>query len=298
MKLTDAQTRVSLKNILYATDFSTASEAALPYALSIARRFESNLIAVHVNSAPSFAPALPPEDWPAIVQAEQAQAKVDAQHLEKKLAGIPHELVFRDGEIWEVFSELIESRDIDLLVIGTHGREGVEKLMLGSVAEEAFRKAECPVLTVGPHVATPPRQLVELHNILYATNFSQDSIVAAPYAISLAQEHQAQLALLHVLHLAQASDMKDPQNSAASLLHRLHALVPPEAELWCHPKCYVEYGPPAERILEFAKKQQSGLIVLGVRPVEKHLTATAHFIETMTYQIVTQAPCPVFTVRG
>lgn len=170
--------------------------------------------------------------------------------------------------------------------------------MLGSVAEEAFRRAECPVLTVGPHVCTPPHQLVELHNILYPTNFSSESVTAAPYAISLAQEHQAQLALLHVLHLAQLSDMRSPENSAASLLHRLHALVPPEAELWCHPKCYVEYGPPTDRILEFAKKQQSGLIVLGVRPLQKYVTSTSHFIETMTYQIVIQAPCPVLTVRA
>jgi nucleotide-binding universal stress UspA family protein len=297
VKLVDARARVSLKNILYATDFSTASEAALPYALSIARRFGSKLIAVHVVT-PDFTPALPPADWPAIVEAEQTQAREDAKRLEEKLAGIPHEVAFREGGIWEVFSEIIESRGIDLLVIGTHGREGVEKMMLGSVAEEAFRRAECPVLTVGPHVATSPHQLLELHNILYPTNFSDDSIAAAPYAISLAQEHQAQLALLHVLHPLQPSDLKAPENSAASLLHRLHALVPAEAELWCHPKCYVEFGPPADRILEFAKKQQAGLIVLGVRPVKKHLTSTSHFIETMTYQIVTQAPCPVFTVRG
>ena len=297
MKLTDAETRVSLKNILYATDFSTPSEAALPYALSIARRFGSKVFAVHVTT-PAFYPSLPPADWPAIVEAEQAQAREDAKHLEQKLNGLPHELEFREGGIWEVLSEIIQSREIDMLVIGTHGRQGAEKMMLGSVAEEAFRTAECPVLTVGPHVVTPPKELVELHNILYATNFSEVSSTAAPYAISLAQEHQAQLALLHVLHHLQDSNLKAPENSAASLLHRLHALVPAEAELWCHPKCYVEYGPPTDRILEFAKTHQSGLIVLGVRPVKKHLTATSHFVETMTYQIVTQAPCPVLTVRG
>ncbi len=297
MKLLDARTRVSLKNILYATDFSPASNAALPYALSIARRFGSTVIAVHVI-APDFYPAIPAADWPAITEAEQSLQREDAKLLEDRLHGVPHEVVFRQGDIWEILTEEIENRAVDLLVIGTHGRKGFEKMALGSVAEEAFRRASCPVLTVGPHVRTAPEQLVELHQILYPTNFSNESLAASPYAISLAQEHLAQLVMLHVQELSSGPILKDPEKSAATLLHRLHAIVPPEAELWCHPKCCVEYGSPAERILELAKRQRCDLIVLGVRPEKKHLVAASHFVETMTYRIVTEAPCPVFTVRG
>jgi nucleotide-binding universal stress UspA family protein len=86
-----------------------------------------------------------------------------------------------------------------MLVLGTHGRSGVGKLLIGSVAEEVFRRAACPVLSIGPKVSQQPAGEIQFHNILFATDFSENSLAALPYAISLAEEDQAQLTLLYVI---------------------------------------------------------------------------------------------------
>jgi nucleotide-binding universal stress UspA family protein len=289
MKTVDALTLISLKNTLFATDFSPYSKVALPYALSLARRYGAKLYAAHVY------PVVP--SWESLAEIAERQRESEAQRLDEQLKGVPHELVFRVGDIGEVLSETIEENEIDLLVMGTHGRTGVKKLLMGSVAEEIYRQAACPVLTVGPHVSANPEDVVDLHEILYATDFSRESLAALPYAVSFAQEHQAQLALLYVLERADAS-IKNAELNAASLLHRLHLLVPPEAELWCHPKCFVKYGSPADQILELAKTRHADLIVLGVRRPEGHLGASTHLPWATAQKVVSQAGCPVLTVRG
>ncbi len=295
MKAVDALTPISLKNILLATDFSPCSEAALPYALSVARRYGAKLYAAHVLT-PDVHPLVPPASWESLAELVERQMESEAQRLDEQLKGIPHELVFRAGDIWEVLSDTIEKNEIDLLVVGTHGRTGVQKLLMGSVAEEIYRQAARPVLTVGPHVSANPEDVVDLHEILYATDFSRESLAALPYAVSLAQEHQAQLDLLYVLERADAS-IKDAELSAVSLLHRLHVLVPPEAELWCHPKYFMKYGAPADQILELATMWRADLIVLGVRRGTGPILAATHVPMGTAHKVVSQAKCPVLTVR-
>ena len=90
---------------------------------------------------------------------------------------------------------------IDLIVLGSHGKHGLKKLVLGSAAEQIFRHADCPVLTVGPKVVAPGPGEVAFKHILFATDFSAGSLRALPYALSLAEENQARLALLHVTPL-------------------------------------------------------------------------------------------------
>ena len=303
MNTLDAMTRVSVKNILFATDFSSNSDAALPYALAISRQYGAKLYAAYAMNpdAYRFAPdtyALAPiASWRALAEAEEHEAQKRAQQLEERLRGVPHQLIFQEGDVWEVLSDIIQKKQIDLLVIGTHGRTGIQKLLLGSIAEEIFRQAACPVLTVGPNVSAGPDGIVHLHEILYATDFSPESLAAAPYAISLAQEHQAQLALLHVLERPDTS-IRNPELTAASLLHGLHELVPPEAELWCHPKCFVKYGPPVGEILELAKVRRADLIVLGVRRPKGQIATATHLAQGTAYKVAAQASCPVLTVRG
>jgi nucleotide-binding universal stress UspA family protein len=291
----DSATRISLKNILYATDFSSQSEAALPYALAIARRYGSKLYAAHVISFD--APLLPSEAWAVTSAQVEREAKEGIQRVDAQLQGVPHQVFLRRGDVWEALSEIVQTREIDLLVMGTHGRTGLRKLLMGSVAEEIFRQAPCPVLTVGPKASANSKGVVELHEILFATHFGPESLAAAPYAISLAQEHQAQLALLYVLERADAS-IRDPELTAASLLHRLQTLVPPEAELWCHPKYFVKYGSPGDQILELANTRHANLIVLGAHRVQRHLGATTHLARTTAHKVLSQAECPVLTVRG
>jgi nucleotide-binding universal stress UspA family protein len=110
-----------------------------------------------------------------------------------------------------VISEFVAKQHIDLLVLGTHGREGIGKLAMGSVAESLLRQSSCPVLTVGPKACGRIKQEfdetgkdirpaeIELKHIIFAVDFSPESLAAAPFAVSLAEEFQARLALLHVI---------------------------------------------------------------------------------------------------
>jgi nucleotide-binding universal stress UspA family protein len=271
MKALDTKTRVQVKNILFATDFSPAAAAALPYAEVLAKRFGANLFALHVRT-PVINPMTPPAGWPALEKAAELEEIERRKSLRNAVPGIEPTVLMEEGGIWENLHAAIQKFRIDLLVIGTHGRSGFGKLLLGSAAEEIFRDAPCPVLTVGPHATSEPNQAGEFTRILYAASFSAESTAAAPYAVSLAQEYQARLTLLHVL-----------EN--------------PEAELWCEPDYVVERGAVGEKILDVAKNRHADLIVLGVhRPVGVPGAAT-HLPIATAHHVVANAHCPVLTVR-
>ena len=144
---------------------------------------------------------------------------------------------------------------------------------------------------------------IKFHRILFATDFSEDPLAALPYAISLAEEDEAQLALLHVVEQP-AAGIADLEAVTASLMRRLKQLLPPEAEPWCHAECLLEFGRqfarPTERIPEIAGDREADLIVLGVRPVHgnRNLGVITHLGSTTAQQIATYATCPVLTVRA
>ncbi len=300
MHTVEAGKRIALGNILFATDFSSCSNAALPYALSVARRYGATLHAAYVKSTDAEIFSASPESWPAVAEEVAQWIQASVEQLEKQFQGLPHDVLTPTGRIADVLAQMIEEREIDLLVLGTHGRAGVGKLILGSVAEEVFRRAACPVLSVGPNVSLKPEGEIQFRHIVFATDFSENSLAALPYAVSLAEEDQAQLALLHVVGQP-AAGIADLEEVRASLMRRLKELVPPEAEPWCQVECQLEFGrqfaPPADRILEIAKDRAADLIVLGVRPPHGKLGLLTHLAST-TAQILTQAACPVLTVRG
>jgi nucleotide-binding universal stress UspA family protein len=284
--------RVPLKNVLYATDFSGHSNAALPYALSIARKYGSKVFAVHVVSLSPFPSSSPTIAWQALASQAVREAKEAMTKLEPQLEGIPHKVLIRKGDIWKELSRIVDEERIDLIVVGTHGRAGVSKVLMGSVAERIFRQAPCPVLTVGPNVCGEPDVAAEMRTILYATDFSSESLAAAPHAISMAQEHQARLYLLHV------TEGPVDKTTEGSLRERLLDLIPQEAELWCEPKAYVDFGSASEKILGLGEELALDLIVLGVKPTPRLVGASRHLATPTAYQVVTGAICPVLTVRG
>ena len=297
MKAVQVKTRIALKNILFATDFSSAADAAVPFAMQIARRYGAKVYGVHVNLFDDYT-GVAPNAWAAMAEAAEKETKEDARRLNEQLQGIEHEVVIGEGNIWEVVSNLIKEKEIDLVVVGTRGRTGLGKALLGSVAEQILRQAPCPVLTVGPHVTLEPEKAAEMHQILYATDLGAEFPAAAPYAISLAQENQARLVMLHVIEDRKAGDLVQPQEVTDSMLSKLRQLVPQEAELWCEPACLVEQGEPTEKILDVAKRRNADLIVLGARPAKGMLAAATHLNAGTVHKVVLQAKCPVLTVRG
>ncbi len=302
MKTLEAGKRVALKNVLFATDFSPHSDVALPYALAIARQYGATVFGAHVVPSEDYL-FTSPESWPAHIQQEEQLLQEVTARLEQQLRGVQHEVLCGVGDVWHVLSRLIVEHDIDLIVVGTHGRTGARKLLMGSVAEKIFRQATCPVLIVGPNVPGIKNGGRQYQRILFATDFSKESLAALPYAVSLAEEGQSQLALLHVVEQPSASIL-DLEGVTASLVRRLKELAPPEAESWCHVEFLVEFGhlrqfaPPAEQILEIARERAADLIVLGVRPAHGAVSTVTHLAHTTAQHIVAHAACPVLTIRG
>jgi nucleotide-binding universal stress UspA family protein len=118
--------------------------------------------------------------------------------------GLDREFILCYGGVWEELQAIIFQKQVDLVVVGTHGRRGIENVPLGSVAERIFRDATCPVLTVGPYSYRESRVDLtgEIRTYLFATDFGEASLRALPRAVSLANQTKARLILLHVLPAA------------------------------------------------------------------------------------------------
>jgi len=283
----DSTARARFAHILFPTDFSPAAERALPYALEIARRYHATIHVANIRNQSGMYAAVPPEAWAQLEKLEAESRREYQRHLEQELIGTSHEILFGSGEIWSALSEIINSKKIDLIVLATHGPLPLERAVLGSVAEEVFRRAPCPVLTVGPSAPNKPKPLGEFSSILYATDFSAESLAGAPYAISLAREHRAQLILMH---------SRQNSEDLHKLRRALAEIVPFGAELPSSPDCVVERGRPAEKILEVAEAHEADLIVLGVRAAKN--IALSRFVQRGSYYVVANAKCPVLTVRS
>jgi len=294
MQAVQARTRITLKNILFATDFSQAADAAAPIAIQIARRYGAKVYGVHVNRFDDYTVAAP-NACAAMAEAAEKETKEDAGRLNEQLQGVEHEVVIGEGSLWEVLSNVIQQKEIDLVVVGTRGRTGFGKTLLGSVAEQILRQSPCPVLTVGPHVNPWSDEYVKMREIVYATDLATDTPVAAPYAISLAQENQAHLVLLHVIEDPKPGDLVDSPEGVNLKARKLQQLVTEQAGLWCEPTYIVEQGPAAEKILDVANRRHTDLIVLGARPAKGLAT---HLNMGTVHKVLSQATCPVLTVRG
>jgi nucleotide-binding universal stress UspA family protein len=296
MNAVATKTRIALNNILFATDFSPAAEAALPYAIGLAKQYGAKVHGLHVRF-PATYPIVGPEAMPQVLEAAEEQAKFEARQMHEMLAGVPHDVTVIEGELWPVLKEMVEKEKVDLIVMGTHGRTGVSRALLGSATEEIFRKTSIPVLTVGPYVSRNTVRRLAMSQILFATDFSDASLAALPFAVSLAQEHQSNLTLLHVTGKAEVGDLVHAEQYAESTLRRLQTLVPAGAELWCEPKCRVEHGNEAEKIMEVAVALGADLIVLGVRGPQGGMGAATHVLRSVAHEVVSHAQCPVLTFR-
>jgi nucleotide-binding universal stress UspA family protein len=293
MPTLQASLRLTFSNILFPTDFSDASSAALPYARAFAWTFGARIFVTHAVTPhpPVF---LPMEPVPLEMDGEWYDAQDRLSHFldSDALKDTLHEGVTERGELWNVLDDVIHRHDIDLIILGSHGVHGLKKLVLGSDAEQIFRRSRCPVLTVGPK-AVQHEENAAFRTIVFATDFSAGSLHALPYALSLAEENQAHLILLHVIPLV---PLQHQESVAENARTRLQGLVPPEAANWCRPECIVRFEFPAEGILNLAREENADLIVMGVDKGKPF--ASAHLPWAIAYEVVCDAPCPVLTVRG
>lgn len=297
-----------LKSVLLATDLSPASVKPLHHALAIARHYRAKLYVAHVVSPIPYLMA-----GPEALELGCEGASRDLQTLERELIhdgsldGLDREFIMRRGGVWEELQEITFQKQIDLVVIGTHGRRGIEKLLLGSVAEQVFRHAPCPVLTAGPHSYLEGRvEWTGTQTYLFPTDFGEASLGALPSAVSLAKRIEAKLIVVHVVpavHTPQipgwynASEVISRQeNARTACARRLEQLLPPDEQRLLDPELVVRFGTPSEKILQVALEKRADLIVLGLR--RSSLPGTISHIPWATaYEIVCGAGCPVLTVR-
>jgi nucleotide-binding universal stress UspA family protein len=291
MKLLDRRPTIALKNILFATDFETLANRALPFAVELADRYGAKLYAAHVIPQEAYAFARP-ESVERIFKEAQYYA---GYRLSQVIGPLQHEgrrceTLLGEGDPAEAITEFARAYSADLIVVGTNSRAGLGKLLLGSVAEEIIRDSPCPVLTVGPHVTGGPSAGIQ--SIVCATDFSAGSVRAAELAASLAREFQAHLTLTHVVE----GILRESPHLAMELTERrLREMLPAELELQYEPEVLVEIGPVAERLLDIASDLSADVIVMGVRGVGAFAQRASHF-GSIAHRVVSQAKCPVLTV--
>ena len=284
----------TLRNVLYATDLTTLSDMVLPYAVSIARHFCSTLLVAHVVNSDGY--GLMASDGRARVLAsvkEEAALQIAKLMRSAPLNGVQYEPVVGEGSIVDTLLEIARQKVVDLIVMGTRGRRGLDQLLLGSVAEKVFRLASCPVLTVGP--STPPHNAdaVPLKHILYPMELSTDVPEAAAHALSIAKAYDAKLTFLNVIERAVTNqDERAWINVAAQ--HWFHDKVAPDLGLGERVQFVQKFGDPAAAILQCAEQAGADLIVMNVHGA--HPTVAGRF-PGIAYRVVTEAPCPVLTVR-
>lgn len=282
--------RISLKNILVTTDFSAASNSALPFALAFARLYEAKLTVAHVLAPEPHlqvvSDRVPEEDnW----QFEQARRKL-FELVRPQQAGVAYALLVEQGDLADVISKIIRENEIDLVVLGTHGRRGLKKLVLGSHAETIYRHATCPVLTVGPKVQVQ-LQPWKIKHILFPVDLESKTVNALPYALSLAEENEAEVVLVNAAPLVPwQHQLATEQRLRADIL----SLISPEARDWCKPEVLVRWNYPSEAILAAASERDTDLIVMGVN--KARIASTSHWPWPIASEVMGLAHCPVLTV--
>jgi nucleotide-binding universal stress UspA family protein len=284
--------RLSLKKILFPTDFSTASRAALPFARALAKVYGSTILVAHSIASQAHHP-----DVTDRFLGENDQVWHDARHKldefiqDRQLVPLPCTTLLDRGDVADVIPAMIHEHEVDLVVLVTHGRHGVGKLILGSAAEKIYRTAFCPVLTVGPKAQHAEQW--QLRRILCPLDVAEDPEPVLHYALSLAEENQAEFIVLQAVPMV-------PWQHRASVEQRcwraMEGLIPEHAKDWCMPQIVVRWEHPAEAIVREAQEREADLIVMSVHK-SRAAAWSSHLPWPVASEVVSRAVCPVLTIR-
>lgn len=290
-----------IERLLCPLDLSEFSTRAYDYAQSLAQRYKARLLVMHVPHPPFL--GYPDFAYTEVVHGVfrdlRGHAEVALQKfLETRTrSSVNPEIQRREGTIPESILTVAQEQQVDLIVMGTHGHQGLDRLLLGSVTEKVLRKARCPVLAVRKPVhefvtAGDGEDPVKLAKILLCTDFSEPANRALEYALSLALEYAAELTLVHVLE--QVPPSTELSSATEEVTRRLEQLVPAEPRTWCTVKSRTRLGRPHQEIIQLALEDHIDLIVLGV--MGRNTLDLAVFGST-THRVIQQGPCPVLAVH-
>jgi nucleotide-binding universal stress UspA family protein len=295
---------LKIKRILCPIDFSEFSVSAYQHALSVAEHYQAKLVAQHIvelwrhPAADFVASAGLYEEYS---QALRESGKEQLQEFVKKHTHdeIQPELVVQTGVAADSILSFAQLQKADVIVMGTHGRRGFDRLMLGSVTDRVMRTAPCPVLVA----SKPPQGSVavgkerghvhHLSRILFCADFSENSEGALKYAISATAEYDAELTLLHVLE--GVPSQAETEEAMAAAAERLDKLIPPEGRKSLKIRTAVRTGKPYPQIIQLAMEAQIDLVIMGVRG--RGALDVAVFGST-TYRVMQLGSCPVLAVHS
>jgi nucleotide-binding universal stress UspA family protein len=295
----------TLERVLCAIDFSDASRDALRHAASLAAAQRGRLRALHVVQIATPVATGYPLSYPASVWTPEDLARLEAdlrRFVDLPGLQVPVDTEVAMGHIAGTIVERAASLPADLLVIGTHGRSGFERLVLGSVAERVVRHAPCPVLTIPPGAAAEGEPAGRYRRILCAVDFSRDSLRGLDYAAQLARSSGGSIDVIHVVEPLPAYVPAVPgaplreydETISEDVVRHLHEVVAGVAGPDLTVRKAVVSGRPHERILEAARRNASDLIVAGI--AGRGAVDLAFFGSTAN-QILRRAECPVLTVK-
>lgn len=292
---------IELNRILCPIDFSAFSERALVFAMRMAKWYGANLRVLHVM--PPMA-ASETNELAAETRALTTRNMI-AEVERNRLAGVDvTSKIVESADPAAAILECADSFDADLVVTGSHGRSGVQRVLLGSVVEALLHRSGRPVLTIPSHI--DPRRVnhaVRFERILCGVDFADASLAGLAFAFSLAEESDAKLTLLNVIerppeleHTPQPPDYDiTPIRVEAEAESRRHlsALIPEHARDYCAVETSVLEGGAARQILRLAAAQDVDLIILGVHGRSAFDLA---FFGSNSKDVIRQAQCPVLVV--
>jgi nucleotide-binding universal stress UspA family protein len=285
-----------IESILCPVDFSEFSVNAYDYARSLAWHYKATLFLQHVLY-PLY--SIYAGSYEKDCQRVRADVEQKLQQFAKRHARTETrpQCIVQDGSVTDLILSLAEARAVNLIVMGTHGLRGIDRLMLGSVTERVLRRARCPVLAVrkpAHHVISSVHnpEPVHLRKMLLCTDFSDHGHRASEYAISMAKEYHAELTLLHVLEdMPSSTDLESATGKAA---RQLEESIASKTRDGCIVKVMVRIGKPYQQIIQLALEAQTDLVIMGVRG--RGALDTAIFGST-TYRVIQLGSCPVLAVH-
>ena len=280
---------INIERILCPTDLSPYSGNAVRYALALARAHEAELILLHCTNG---------------TDAEVELGLLETSLLEHvspaDLKGVRWRVVVAPAaEIDEEIMRRAQTERVDLIVMRSRRRPH-RAALLGSTAESVSRSAPCPVLVMHNDEREFISEELKLHpkRVLVAYDFSDYSELALKYGLSIAQEHEAELHLLHVLPPRLVNEPEIAWYPFKSAYHtaarRLQRVIPPDVHLWCSVTTAVSEGNPYREILNYAEKNEIDLIGVGAHGAGFGMRA---LFGSNVDRVLRQAPCPVLVAR-
>lgn len=293
---------INIDRILCPTDLSSESDESLRYGVALACAYEGKLFLLYCRQATSgeIEDATPADVETGRIFTESLAAHLGLTNLcDLNWEGLVAENVRNVGE---AIVQKAAAHKIDLIVMRSR-RRPLAAVLLGSTAETVSRTAPCPVLVTHPHerewVGLSTGE-IDLHRILVAYDFSPDSELALNYGLSLAQEYQAEVHLLHVLTQSEPAGPelawapKAIETAYTRAAQKLQRAIPKEVFLWCQVTDVVRRGKPHQEVLDYAKEHEIDLICMGASGRDYALGA---LLGSNVDRVLRQAPCPVLVAR-